>query len=132
MGIVFGLLEGCPSHIDELVFIFYRHASIEVGISKVFPYATHTINCWHFAENIKKRFHRKDVAAIMDKAARAYTEFEYNRHMKELRNLHQNAYDYVIDAGPHKLSRIHFPERRYRMHKQMPKICMTTAYVDSG
>ncbi|KAK2652864.1 hypothetical protein Ddye_012720 [Dipteronia dyeriana] len=100
-------LKGALCHIDELVFISDRHAIIEVGISKVFPYTTHTICCWHFAENIKKRFHRKDVAEIMDKAARAYIEFKYNRYMEELRNLHQNAYDYVIDAGPHKWSRVH-------------------------
>ncbi|KAK2658763.1 hypothetical protein Ddye_005296 [Dipteronia dyeriana] len=65
-------LKGALGHINELVFISNRHASIEAEISKVFPYATHTIFCWHFAKNIKKRCHRKDVAAIMDKAARAY------------------------------------------------------------
>ncbi|KAK2662501.1 hypothetical protein Ddye_001075 [Dipteronia dyeriana] len=92
-------LKGALGHIDELVFISDRHASIEAGISKVFPYATHTICCWHFAENIKKRFHRKNVAVIME----------------ELRNLHHNAYDYVIDTGPYKWSRVHCPERRYRV-----------------
>ncbi|KAK3229112.1 hypothetical protein Dsin_000993 [Dipteronia sinensis] len=72
-----------------MVFISDRHANIEAGISKVFPYATHTIYCWHFSENIKKRFHRKDVAKIIDKAARSYREFKYNRHIEELRNLHK-------------------------------------------
>ncbi|KAK4847572.1 hypothetical protein QYF36_003431 [Acer negundo] len=57
-------LRGALGHIDDLVFISDRHASIEAGISKVFPYATHTICCWHFCENMKKRFHRKDVADI--------------------------------------------------------------------
>ncbi|KAK2664855.1 hypothetical protein Ddye_003429 [Dipteronia dyeriana] len=105
-------LKGVIDHIDDLVFISDRHASIVAGISKVFPYATHTICCWHFYENIKKRYHRKYVAAIMDKAARAYTELQYNRHMEELRNLHPNTYEYVIDAGPHKWSRAHCPNRR--------------------
>ncbi|KAI9194901.1 hypothetical protein LWI28_010028 [Acer negundo] len=41
-------LKGALGNIDDLVFIFDRHASIETGISKVFPYATHTICCWHF------------------------------------------------------------------------------------
>ncbi|KAK3222023.1 hypothetical protein Dsin_009048 [Dipteronia sinensis] len=82
-------LKGALGYIDDLVFISDRHASIEAGISKVFPYATHTICCWHFAENVKKRFHRKDVASIMDKTARAYTELKYNRYMCELRNLHK-------------------------------------------
>ncbi|KAK3218369.1 hypothetical protein Dsin_012339 [Dipteronia sinensis] len=102
-------LKCALSHIDDLVFTSDRHASIEAGISKVFPYATHTTCCWHFAENVKKRFHRKDVAAIIDKAARAYTEFKYNRYMGELRNLHKNAFDYVEAAGPYKWSRVHYP-----------------------
>ncbi|KAK2650671.1 hypothetical protein Ddye_018160 [Dipteronia dyeriana] len=64
---------GALSYIDDLVFIFDRHVSIEAGISKVFPDATHTICCWHFSENVKKQFHRKDASAIMDKATRSYT-----------------------------------------------------------
>ncbi|KAK2655576.1 hypothetical protein Ddye_008628 [Dipteronia dyeriana] len=95
-------LKSALGHIDDLVFISDRYASIKAEISKVFPYATQTICCWHFYENVKKRYHRKDVVAIMDKAARAYTELQYNWHMEELRNLHPNAYDYVIDSGPHK------------------------------
>ncbi|KAK2662584.1 hypothetical protein Ddye_001158 [Dipteronia dyeriana] len=95
-------LKGAIGHIDDLVFIYSYHASIEAGISKVFSYATHTICCWHFSENIKELHHRKDVAAIMDKAARVYTKLEYSRHMEELRNLHLNAYDYVNVVGLHK------------------------------
>ncbi|KAK2658894.1 hypothetical protein Ddye_005427 [Dipteronia dyeriana] len=102
-------------HIDGLVFISDRHASIEAGIYKVFPNATHLICCSQFFENVKKRFHRNDVAAIMDKAARSYTELKYNRHMEELSNLHQNTFNYVIEAGPHKWSRVHCLKIRYRV-----------------
>ncbi|KAK3204720.1 hypothetical protein Dsin_018766 [Dipteronia sinensis] len=70
-------LKGALGHIDDLVFISGRHASIEAGISKVFPYTTHTICCWHFTENVKKRFHRKDVATIIDKAARAEQKLDF-------------------------------------------------------
>ncbi|KAK2640292.1 hypothetical protein Ddye_028087 [Dipteronia dyeriana] len=35
--------------------------------------------------------------------------------MEELRNLHLNAYDYIIDVGPHKWSHVHYPDRRYRV-----------------
>ncbi|KAK2658591.1 hypothetical protein Ddye_005124 [Dipteronia dyeriana] len=38
-------LKGALVHIDDLAFIFDRHPSIEAGIYKVFPYATHTICC---------------------------------------------------------------------------------------
>ncbi|KAK4838645.1 hypothetical protein QYF36_015314 [Acer negundo] len=102
-------LRGALGNIDDLVFISDRHPSIEAGISKVFPYATHTICCWHFGENMKKRFHRKDVADIMNDAARSYSELKYNRHMEELRKLHKAAFDYAIAAGPHKWSRVHCP-----------------------
>ncbi|KAK2644736.1 hypothetical protein Ddye_019931 [Dipteronia dyeriana] len=51
----------------------------------------------------------------MDKAARSYTVLKYNRHMEELRNLHQNALNYVIKVGPHKWSRVQCPKRRYRV-----------------
>ncbi|KAK2655431.1 hypothetical protein Ddye_008483 [Dipteronia dyeriana] len=36
----FGCLKGSLGHIDDLVFISDRHASIESGISKMFPFAT--------------------------------------------------------------------------------------------
>ncbi|KAK2647927.1 hypothetical protein Ddye_015416 [Dipteronia dyeriana] len=90
--------KGAFGHIDDLVFISDRHVSIKAGISKVFPDATHTIYCRHFSENVKKRFHRKDVTAIMDKTARLYAETKYNRYKEELSNLHQNAFDYVNDV----------------------------------
>ncbi|KAK3193088.1 hypothetical protein Dsin_024398 [Dipteronia sinensis] len=106
---------GALGHIEDLVFISNRHARIEAEISKVFLYATHTIYCWHFTENVKKRFHRKDVVAIIDKAARAYTELKYNRYIGELRNLYKNAFDYVEAASLHKWSRVHYPQRRYRV-----------------
>ncbi|KAI9185427.1 hypothetical protein LWI28_007152 [Acer negundo] len=108
-------LRGALGNIDDLVFISDHHPSIEAGISKVFPYATHTICCWHFGENMKKRFHRKDVVDIMNDAARLYSELKYNRHMEELRKLHKAAFDYAIAAGPHKWSRVHCPQRRYRL-----------------
>ncbi|KAK2658623.1 hypothetical protein Ddye_005156 [Dipteronia dyeriana] len=56
-----------------------------------------------------------DVAVIINKAARAYIELGYNWHMEELRNLHPNAYDYVIDVGPYKWSYVHCPNRRYKV-----------------
>ncbi|KAK2658786.1 hypothetical protein Ddye_005319 [Dipteronia dyeriana] len=35
--------------------------------------------------------------------------------MEELRNLHQNAYDYANAVGPHKWSHVHCPDRRYKV-----------------
>ncbi|KAK2652662.1 hypothetical protein Ddye_012518 [Dipteronia dyeriana] len=64
-----------------------------------------------------RTFMHPDVAVIINKAAHAYNEFEYNQHMEELRNLHKNAYDYVIDASPHKWSCVHCPERRNMLQR---------------
>ncbi|KAK2637703.1 hypothetical protein Ddye_025498 [Dipteronia dyeriana] len=75
---------------------------------------------------MNKRFHRKDVAAIMDKAGRSYIELKYNLHMEELRNLYQNAFNYVIDAVPHKWSRVHCPERRYRLMTKNVTECINS------
>ncbi|KAK2644714.1 hypothetical protein Ddye_019909 [Dipteronia dyeriana] len=49
----------------------------------------------------------------MDKAARSYTELKYNCHMEELRNLHLNAFNYIMEASPYKWSRVHCLERRH-------------------
>ncbi|KAK2663142.1 hypothetical protein Ddye_001716, partial [Dipteronia dyeriana] len=120
-------LKGALGHIDDLVFIFDRHSSIEARISKVFLYATHTICCWHFSENINKRFHRKYIVVIMDKAARSYTELKYNRNMDELRNLYQNAFFYVNDT-----EKVQGEDNKCcRVHKPLPKIHTATAYVDT-
>ncbi|KAK3222563.1 hypothetical protein Dsin_009588 [Dipteronia sinensis] len=54
-------LKGALGHIKDLVFISDRNPSIEARITSVFPYATHTICACHFSENIRKRFHRKDI-----------------------------------------------------------------------
>ncbi|KAI9159772.1 hypothetical protein LWI28_001784 [Acer negundo] len=51
----------------------------------------------------------------MDSAARTYSEFNYNRHMEELHRLHKGAFEYAIATGPHKWSRVHCPQRRYRL-----------------
>ncbi|KAK0573096.1 hypothetical protein LWI29_002930 [Acer saccharum] len=50
----------------------------------------------------------------MNNAARSYRETQYDRHMEKLYKLHKGAYDYAINAGPHKWSRVHCPQRRER------------------
>ena len=103
-------LKGALGYIEDLVFISDQHASIETGIASVFPHATHTICAWHFSKNIKKCFHRKDVAGLMFAATKKYRELQYNHIMGELRILHQNVYEYVFNAGPEKWSRVHCPQ----------------------
>ncbi|KAK3195458.1 hypothetical protein Dsin_026768 [Dipteronia sinensis] len=64
----------------------------------------------------------------MDKAARAYTEFKYNRYMGELRNLHKNPFDYVDSAGPHKWSRVHCLQRRFRVMTTNVAECINSCF----
>ena len=42
-------LKDALGHIDDLVLVSDRHASIEVGIQKVFPNATHVFCVWHIS-----------------------------------------------------------------------------------
>ncbi|KAK2653314.1 hypothetical protein Ddye_013170 [Dipteronia dyeriana] len=78
----FDCLKSALCHIDDLDFIFERHVSVKAVISKVFSDATYTISCPYFSKNVKKGFHIKDVAAIMDKTARSYTGLKYNWYME--------------------------------------------------
>ncbi|KAK3227241.1 hypothetical protein Dsin_007103 [Dipteronia sinensis] len=108
-------LKDALGHIDDLVLVSDRHASIEVGIQKVLPNATHVFCIWHISENVRKKFHRKDVAELFQLAARAYRQVDYDREMEELKKLHKNAYEYVLEIGPHKWSRVYCPHRRFSM-----------------
>ncbi|KAK2658013.1 hypothetical protein Ddye_011065 [Dipteronia dyeriana] len=108
-------LKDALGHIDDLVLVLDCHTSIEVGIQKVFPNATHVFCIWHLFENLRKRFHRKDVAKIFERAARAYRQVDYDLEMEELQKLYKNAYEYVLEVGPHKWSRVYCPRRRFSM-----------------
>ncbi|KAK2662126.1 hypothetical protein Ddye_000700 [Dipteronia dyeriana] len=46
--------------------------------------------------------------------------------MEELCNLHPNAYEYVIDADPHKWSRVHCPDRMYRVMTTNAEECINS------
>ncbi|KAK3204183.1 hypothetical protein Dsin_018229 [Dipteronia sinensis] len=118
--------QGALGHIDDCVFISNRHTRIEAGIASFFRYATYTICTWHFSENIRKHFHRKDVAQIIFAATKSYQELKYNQLMEELCNLHQNAYDYIVNAGPEKWSRVHCPQRRYRLMTTNSTECLNS------
>ena len=60
-------------------------------------------------------FHRKDVADIFQQAAKAYRQVDYDREMEELKNLHKIAYEYVLEIGPQKWSRVYCPQKRFSM-----------------
>ena len=119
-------LKDALGHIDDLVLVSDRHASIEVGIQKVFPNATHVFCIWHISENVRKRFHRKDVAKIFQQAARAYRQVDYDREMEELKKLHKNAYEYVLEIGPQKWSRVYCPQRRFSMMTSNVAECLNS------
>ncbi|KAK2664869.1 hypothetical protein Ddye_003443 [Dipteronia dyeriana] len=84
MGVVLQTLKDALGHIDDLVLVSDHHASIEVGIHKVFPNATHVFCIWHISKNVRKRFHKKDVAKIFERATRAYRQVDYDWEMEEL------------------------------------------------
>ncbi|KAK3230300.1 hypothetical protein Dsin_002181 [Dipteronia sinensis] len=91
-------------------------AMIQDGIEQAYPLAFSYEDSENNASyNIKKRFYKKAVAEVMVAVVKSYRELKYNRHMEELRNLHNNAFDYVVNASLEKWSCVHYPQRRFRL-----------------
>ncbi|KAK2657072.1 hypothetical protein Ddye_010124 [Dipteronia dyeriana] len=100
---------GANKCIQLLLGLLLGTGFLKCSFMSLIPYVADT-----FMKIFRSNF-TKDVATIIDKTVRSYTKLKYNRHMEDLRNLHQNAFDYVNDIGPLNWSRVHYLEQRYRM-----------------
>jgi transposase-like protein len=63
-----------------------RHEAIVQGLNHVFPDVMHGSCTYHVLKNIKNKFRKKgvEVKKVYNRACRAYTTEEFNRHMDEL------------------------------------------------
>ncbi|KAK3182825.1 hypothetical protein Dsin_030111 [Dipteronia sinensis] len=59
-------------------------------------------------------------------AAKSYRELKYNWHMEELRNLNNNAFDYVINTGLEKCSHVYCPKVRFRLMRTNVAKCLNS------
>ncbi|GAA0175593.1 hypothetical protein LIER_28735 [Lithospermum erythrorhizon] len=97
---------------DDLVFIFYRHPSIEKCCLKEFPDAVYGICMFHLGLNMAARYKVK-AKEFLYGVAKAYTEIDFKEMIHQVQATKKNVYDYLIDANPKKWDRCYFSARRY-------------------
>ncbi|CAL8083959.1 unnamed protein product [Prunus armeniaca] len=109
---------------SNLVVISDRNVSIQNGLRRVFPGASHGICFYHLKGNIKASFKLKQRDPILGyfvRAAKSYRLAEFNRHFSRINN--DRVRTYLLRAGIQKWSRAHCDGRRYNV--------MTTNIVES-
>lgn len=109
---------------SNLVVISDRNVSIQHGLRRVFPGASHGICFYHLKGNMKASFHLKQRDPILGyfiRAAKSYRLAEFNRHFSMINN--ERVRNYLLRAGVQKWSRAHCDGRRYNV--------MTTNIVES-
>ncbi|XP_060974543.1 uncharacterized protein LOC133039654 [Cannabis sativa] len=84
-----------------------RHESIIKATRKVFPEITHGYCIFHLLSNLKTKFKKnaKHFRVPFFAAAKAYTEMEFEFHMRELDNLDKRIRPYLEKIGHEKWSR---------------------------
>ncbi|XP_020426520.1 uncharacterized protein LOC109950802 [Prunus persica] len=109
---------------SNLVVISDRNVSIQHGLRRVFPGASHDICFYHLKGNMKASFHLKQRDPILGyfvRATKSYRLAEFNRHFSMINN--ERVRTYLLRAGVQKWSRAHCDGRRYNV--------MTTNIVES-
>ncbi|XP_008224123.1 PREDICTED: uncharacterized protein LOC103323880 [Prunus mume] len=109
---------------SNLVVISDRKVSIQNGLRRVFPGASHGICFYHLKGNIKASFKLKQRDPILGyfvRAAKSYRLAEFNRHFSRINN--DRVRTYLLRVGVQKWSRAHCDGRRYNV--------MTTNIVES-
>ncbi|XP_050229141.1 uncharacterized protein LOC126678282 [Mercurialis annua] len=86
-----------------------RHLSIDKAAAKVYPEAQHCVCMFHLLNNIKMNFKKnaKNIKEPFFGAAKAYTEKDFNYHMKELDELDARIRPYLEGIGNKRWSRFY-------------------------
>ncbi|XP_050229197.1 uncharacterized protein LOC126678337 [Mercurialis annua] len=121
----FGLREG-------MCIVSDRHLSIDKVAEKIYPEATHCLCMFHLLNNIKVNFKRnaKKVKVPFFAAAKAYTENDFNYHMKELDELDERIRPYLEGIGNKRWSRNIAHNTITRMMKKHEDV-LAQSYVNS-
>ncbi|CAL2238189.1 unnamed protein product [Prunus armeniaca] len=88
---------------SNLVVISYHNVSIQNGLRRVFPAASHGICFYHLKGNMKASFQLKQRDPILGyfvRAAKSYRLAEFNRHFSMTNN--DRVRTYLLRAGVHK------------------------------
>ncbi|XP_050207784.1 uncharacterized protein LOC126657177 [Mercurialis annua] len=120
----FGLREG-------MCIVSDRHLSIDKAAEKIYPEATHCVCMFHLLNNIKVNFKRnaKKVKVPFFAAAKAYTENDFNYHMKELDELDERIRPYLEGIGNKRWSRFYSKNNRFKTMTSNPAESLNAALV---
>ncbi|XP_050217252.1 uncharacterized protein LOC126668077 [Mercurialis annua] len=101
---------------EDICIVSDRHLSIESAVKKVYPEAAHGICIFHLLNNLKTHFKKnaKNIKEPFFGAAKAYTEKEFNYHMKVLNSLDDRIIPFLTDIGYARWSRVHCKSKRYK------------------
>ena len=93
-----------------------RHVNIFSALAEVFPGVHHGYCCHHLHYNMRSKYKKNaKVAWMYWKAAKAYTEFEFQQVMKSLSRVHLEAAAYLCEVGFDRWARAYFPGHRYNV-----------------
>ncbi|EOA14825.1 hypothetical protein CARUB_v10028135mg [Capsella rubella] len=100
---------------EDLVFVSDRHASIYSGLRRVYPLAHHGACSVHLFRNVKHNFGCEGLAAIVSKAAKAYTVGEFKVWWTEIVTREPACAAYLTQIGLAHWTLSHFPGMRYNL-----------------
>ncbi|XP_060962137.1 uncharacterized protein LOC133032273 [Cannabis sativa] len=100
---------------EDQYLISDRHESIIKATRRVFLEITHGYCIFHLLSNLKTKFkiNAKHFRGPFFPTAKAYTEMEFEFHMRELDNLDKRIRPYLEQIGHEKWSRYHSKNNRY-------------------
>ncbi|GJU17787.1 hypothetical protein Tco_1145753 [Tanacetum coccineum] len=101
--------------------ISHLHPAIALSVRNEFPLAFHGVCCRHLMMN--KSLKKKKTKGLYWKICKANTPEEFTSNMNILQAVQPDAYNKLIEAGPHRWSRAHCPVLCYNY--------MTSNSVDS-
>ena len=92
------------------------HKSIKKAVKKVFPLASHSLYGFHIKQNVIGKYKKdKKVMGLFEFASRVYWIFYFDHHMKELKKIESDAYDYLVNVDIRKWVNAHSLVQRYHM-----------------
>ena len=103
-------------HVDNggegLVVLSDREKGIYNALKKSFPPAQHSFCVFHIQKNVKTAY-KTALNGLLFKAAKAHTRDGFHAAIAEMKQIHQDAGEYVEKIRPEKWARSFFPLRRF-------------------
>ena len=102
---------------NQLTFISDRQKGLIYGVETVFPIALHGYCVYHLSNNLLATTNDRGAKSISLVVVKAYTTFDFERRMNELKTHNLIAFQKVesFRAKEH-WANAFFPGRRYNLH----------------